>query len=248
VTLVQLASLRKTVTGTAQTKRRSSGDVRLNDPSERNETPPSEAAVPDRIRRWSSRGYLPHIHADGSVHAIAFRLHDSVPASEIERWRAEIESGPRTSIGISIDRQLRQRIERYADAGHGACWLAQAEVARIVEDALLHGDDERYRLIAWCVMPNHVHVVIDPRAGWRLSTILHTWKSFTATSANRVLRRRGAFWMREYFDRYIRDSDHLFRVVRYVEQNPVTAGLCCSAQAWPWSSARARTGIGRQGE
>ena len=104
----------------------------------------------------------------------------------------------------------------------------------MVSDALWHFDGERYRLHAWCVMPNHVHVVVTPLAGRTLSSIVHSWKSFTATEANQHLGRRGSFWMQEYFDRAIRDEHHFRSAVEYVEHNPVNAGLCEAPEDWPW--------------
>ena len=89
-------------------------------------------------------------------------------------------------------------------------------------------------------MPNYGHVFLDPLAGNPLSDIMHSIKSYTAHEANRILNRKGQFWAKEYFDRYIRDEDHFRRVVRYIENNPVKAGLVWSAADWPWSSAHFR--------
>ncbi len=79
-------------------------------------------------------------------------------------------------------------------------------------------------------MPNHVHVVFQPLAGHGLADILHSWKSFTAKKANRLLGRLGEFWQREYYDHLIRDGEEFQRIVRYVGENPRRAGL----RNWPW--------------
>ena len=89
-------------------------------------------------------------------------------------------------------------------------------------------------------MPNHVHVLIEP-ARMPLPDIVQGWKSVTARQANRLLRRQGAFWMRDYYDRYIRDARHLYLARRYIWLNPVTAGLCREPADWKWSSARLRS-------
>ena len=107
----------------------------------------------------------------------------------------------------------------------------------MTERALLHFDEARYRLHAWVVMPNHVHVLITPFEGFTLSTILHSWKSYTAKEANRLLHRNGQFWQEEYFDRYIRTEEHYRRAVEYIESNPVMAGLCKKKEDWPFGSA-----------
>jgi REP element-mobilizing transposase RayT len=116
------------------------------------------------------------------------------------------------------------------DRGGGECSLAKPEMARIVADAFAQFEGIRYRLYAWCVMPNHVHVVFEPLGSHRLSGILHSWKSFTATAANRLLGRVGAFWQREYYDRLLRNGNEFNRAVRYVLENPERAGL----KNWRW--------------
>jgi putative transposase len=175
---------------------------------------------------WHSRGYLPHFDSPETVQFVTFRLADSLPRSVVEALRLQDEAAAR------IDREL--------DTGLGACWLGRADIAAVVENALLHFDSERYRLLAWCVMPNHVHTVVELFGGDALGSILHSWKSFTANKANKLAGRTGAFWHDDYFDRYMRNEDHLAITIKYVEQNPVKAGLVDSAEKWPWGSARFR--------
>lgn len=86
-------------------------------------------------------------------------------------------------------------------------------------------------------MPNHVHVLIEKFEGVTLSGILHSWRSFTSHKANEILGRTGDFWMKDYFDRFIRDESHLNATIRYIENNPVKAGLANEPEDWPWSSA-----------
>jgi REP element-mobilizing transposase RayT len=110
-------------------------------------------------------------------------------------------------------------------------------VGGLVEESLLHFDGARYRLHAWVVMPNHVHVVMTPLANISVSRIVFAWKSFTANRANTLLGRQGAFWQKDYFDRFIRDERHFQAAVNYVEHNPVVAGLCATPEEWRYSSA-----------
>jgi putative DNA methylase len=114
------------------------------------------------------------------------------------------------------------------------------EVAAMVQNALLFHDQTKYRLAGWVVMPNHVHVLCTPCAGYGLAQVMHSIKSFTANEANKMLERRGRFWQKEYFDRYIRNARHFSKVVAYIENNPVKANLCEKATDWPFSSARYR--------
>src|SRR5262249_5516956 len=110
-------------------------------------------------------------------------------------------------------------------------------IGRIVEDALLFFDGERYRLHAWCVMPNHVHLLATPLAEHSLSALVHGWKSFTVRKINAVLNRQGQVWFPEYYDRKIRTENHFEAVRYYIEQNPVKARLCGVAEKWAFSSA-----------
>jgi REP element-mobilizing transposase RayT len=136
--------------------------------------------------------------------------------------------------------ELRKRIHEFLDNGYGSCFLRDERLAKTVEDSLVHFDGVRYALHAWCVMPNHVHTLFTPRSGHKMSTFLHSWKSFTARECNKVLGRTGQFWQREPFDRYIRNERHFRNAQTYIEDNPVKAGLCRVPTDWRWSSARFR--------
>jgi REP element-mobilizing transposase RayT len=118
----------------------------------------------------------------------------------------------------------------------GSCALRRPELAKTVQDSLRHFHEQRYLLSAWCVMPNHVHVVFTPQGGHDPSDILHSWKSYTAHEANKLLQTNGTFWERESFDHLIRSVEQFEGFVRYVEQNPVEAGLCTSPEDWAYSS------------
>ena len=93
-----------------------------------------------------------------------------------------------------------------------------------------------YELRAWVVMPNHVHILICPRV--ELRQITRTVKTFTAREANSILQRTGQpFWQDESYDHWVRSRDEMEATVRYIESNPVAAGLATAVQGWPWSSA-----------
>jgi len=182
---------------------------------------------------WHSRGYIPHWEAGEVAQAITFRLADSLPASLLGRWEDELS----TLADDTRDQERRKRIERALDSGHGSAALARPAIGETVENALLYFDASRYRLHAWVVMPNHVHVLVTPLGAETLSAIVHSWKSFTAKKANALLGRKGAFWSTEYFDRAIRDDVHFSNAVSYFALNPVKAGLCGTPEAWRFSSA-----------
>ncbi len=178
---------------------------------------------------WHSRGYLPHFDDPERIQMISFRLADSLPVSVLKEIDEKYPDQ---------DDERRQRIENYIDAGYGECYLRNPQIAAILEDTLLHFDVERYHLIAWVIMPNHVHVIIECIMGFPLDKIIHSWKSYTANQANKILNRKGRFWQPDYFDRYIRNSESLEGKIIYVHENPVEAGLVQKAEDWPYSSAR----------
>lgn len=204
-------------------------------------------SIPPRLARgWHTRGYHPHFDSSHTIQSITFRLHDSVPSELIERWRAELHLEDHQEPTSPRCAELRDRISYYEDAGHGACHLKDPRIAELVENAFLHFDGERYRLLEWCVMPNHVHVLLETCPGRPQGDIIRSWNTFTARKANCILGRKGAFWMADYYDRFIRDAKHLETVRRYIRENPVKAGLCREAEDWRWSSAF-RKGNGGEG-
>ncbi len=182
---------------------------------------------------WHSRGFLPHYDGGSILQFITCRLFDSLPRKILEGFRAELEA----KNTEDIDRKVMILIDKFLDSGCGGCFLKEREVAEIVKNSLQKFDGERYELIAWVIMPNHIHLLLKPLNGWELYKIMQSFKSFTALEANRALNRTGKFWMREYFDRYIRDYNHFEKAFRYVENNPVKAGFCEKAEDWEFSSA-----------
>jgi REP element-mobilizing transposase RayT len=188
-----------------------------------------------RHRGWHSRGYLPHFDAPRRYQAITFRLADSMPQCVLDEWERELEA---LADEDERDQERSRRVERYLDAGHGLCLLREAKSAEITENALLRFDGERYRLLAWCVMPNHVHALLQCLPGFPLGEVMHSWKSFTAHGINAIHGRTGQVWQRDYYDRFMRDEEHYWNTVRYIERNPVKARLVKEKEEWLWSSAR----------
>jgi putative DNA methylase len=160
---------------------------------------------------------------------ITFRLADALPTGLLETLEQTATKPSAT--------QQRHKIEASLDAGYGKCWLRDSRIASLVEETLLHFDTVRYRLLARVVMPNHVHVLVEIHREYSLAEIVHSWKSFSAKGANRILARSGRFWQPEYFDRFIRDAKHFASAVRYIHENPVKARLVNRVEDWPYSSA-----------
>jgi REP element-mobilizing transposase RayT len=172
------------------------------------------------------RRRLPHLEVIGQSQFITFRLHDSLPP-----WRpfpaANLTSG---QAFLTMDRLLDQ-------ARCGPTFLRQQAIAEIVLASLKHGSKiEQYELHAWVIMPNHLHLLLTPRV--RLSKLLGSLKAVTGKRANLLLQRTGrAFWQDESYDHLVRSGDEFRRIERYIENNPVNAGLARSPEAYGWSSA-----------
>ena len=187
-----------------------------------------------------SRGYLPHWESDHATYFVTFRLADSLPRELLDRLRHERDAFDRaeqagTQVPADRDRARKLRVilqkaEQCLDDGLGQCYLRDPRIAKIVADSIRHFNAQRYRLRAWCVMPNHVHVIFSPLQEHTLEAILHTWKSYSALEANKLLGRTGRFWQREYFDHLVRHEASLLKITRYVRDNPQKAGLV----NWPW--------------
>ncbi len=188
-------------------------------------------------RGWYYSGSAPHWDAPGAIQFITFRLADSLPQSVLHDLNKQAKALPRRLRTT----YKRRDLEQWLDAGMGCCALAHPEMALMLQNKLLRHNGTKYQLIAWCIMPNHVHVLIKPALP--LSHIVQTWKSFTTRwmlQHNERLKLGvpgRTLWMRDYWDRFIRDEQHLQATIDYIHQNPVKAGLCGAANEWQWSSA-----------
>ena len=181
-----------------------------------------------------THGRLPHWQQDRATYFVTFRLADSVPASEIKQWEKELSS-------ITDDneryRQLHRQIAKFEDSGHGAAIFRDGNCAAIVQDELLRHDGIKYQLHEWCIMPNHVHVLMMLLGENTLADVIKQWKGAASMKLNRLLGESGRLWQPDYFDRYVRDMEHFYDCRIYIRNNPVKAGLCEKPEDWPYSSA-----------
>ena len=209
----------------------------------------SVATAPNHlIAGLHARGSLPHLKREGGSYFVTFRLAGTLPKEVLRKLKQEREAIVQQALiakrPLTWEEQAElflwysTRVDAYLDAAHGECWLRRADLASLVSDGLKFFAGVRYDLLAWVVMPNHVHAVLRPWPDWSLSLILKSCKGYTAHEANEVLGRVGkAFWQVESYDHLIRDGEDLHRCCRYTTMNPVKAGLCAQPEDWPWSSA-----------
>ncbi len=160
---------------------------------------PSFTELRQGFRGWHQRGYLPHFDAPSVTQFVTFQLRDSIPVTRRAEWEIILRE-PEESM-------KRRKIEAWLDRGHGECLLWRRDVAELVTKILLHADGHDYRMRAWVVMPNHIHLVVDV---WDvpLANLVHRWKGSAARQANALLRRDGKFWHEDYYDTIVRDEAH----------------------------------------
>jgi|APCry1669189000_1035189.scaffolds.fasta_scaffold15997_1 REP element-mobilizing transposase RayT len=212
-----------------------------------------------------SRRHLPHYDAKGSTYFVTACLAGSIPTTGLHaiRRRSEDSARGRCPVGVSpsdwksrVQAESFELSEDWLDVRPATQWLKDRRLASIVRDEMMRHAGVTYVLHAYVVMPSHFHCVFTPVAqraavqepmpiGRRAprSAIMRSIKGNSALACNRVLRREGAFWQSESYDRVVRDEEEFERVVQYVENNPVKAGLCRRPEDWEFSSARrAETG------
>jgi REP element-mobilizing transposase RayT len=174
--------------------------------------------------------FLPHWQPEGVDLFVTWRLYGSLPrALREERAPGREEMDGRRFV----------EIDRVLDRGeHGPKWLGTPAAASVIAETLLAGEHQQglYRLRAWSVMPNHVHALWSPLRP--MPAIMQWVKGTSARRINRMLGREGqAFWQHESYDRWVRGEREAERIVRYIERNPVAAGLVERVEDWEWSSA-----------
>jgi carbamoylphosphate synthase large subunit/REP element-mobilizing transposase RayT len=180
-----------------------------------------------------TRRNLPHWTQPGATYFVTFRLADSVPTDLRAQWEEELSAWKKhhpKPWDAHTAYEYRQRFvearEEWLDRGHGSCLLREPAAAERVAAALRHFDGERYVLDGFVIMPNHVHVLLQPLHGCLPSAILHSWKSFTAHQINwRTRAGAPSLWQNESWDRIVRDWGELQRYRDYIGRNPKKARL-----------------------
>jgi len=198
----------------------------------------AEPQLRSKYRGWYRHNKLPHFDEKYRIQSVTFRLADSLPKCELVKLEESLKLLPAERFEI----EQRKRIESFLDAGHGCCALKHDAIAETIQKTFTRFHGSKYGLLAWCIMPNHVHVLI--RQINPLPSIVQSWKSYTGKWALRYLAEQGlrspsgdTFWQPNYWDRYIRNENHFQKTLEYIHENPVKAGLCSKPEEWRWSSA-----------
>jgi putative transposase len=184
------------------------------------------ARAPRPHRGWHERGYMPHFDAGAVVQTVTFRLADSLPREFYEK----------AAVVASNNTERSFLLEKGIDQGRGNCILSDSVNADITRRTLKHFDGEQYLLLAWVIMPNHVHAMIEQVPSHSLKNVVQSWKSVSAHAINKARGRNGRIWSPDYFDRFVRDEAHYANAKYYIEYNPVKARLVDKPEDWSYSS------------
>jgi REP element-mobilizing transposase RayT len=202
----------------------------------------------DNFKYFYHSRSLPHLFDINKPVLITFRLKFSLPKSiESEllnrkrEWNDSLKtlsSGERQSKLKSKDYQLFLWFdELIAGSVETPDLLSDNRCIEIISHALHYHDNVRYQLLAFCIMPNHVHVIINPLLQdndiiFSISHITYTWKKYSATQINKHMQMKGSLWQSESYDHLIRDQKELFHYLEYVMENPIKAGLVSKWYEW----------------
>jgi REP element-mobilizing transposase RayT len=181
------------------------------------------------VRRYQRR--LPHWRQHGATYFVTFRLADSIPQEHLlslKRWRELWEQShppPRDEKEWRrMAKEITSRTEAWLDEGYGDCVFKDPEIANEMAQSLVHFQDRHYLTSCFCIMHNHVHLIIKPLNGFELEGILEGIKGYVSRAVNQRTQRSGQLWAQESYDRIIRDAEHLYQVVQYIGRNPAKAG------------------------
>jgi putative transposase len=197
------------------------------------------------------RRNLPHYHPEGFPLFIAFRLADSLPEEILENLKQERELKNLRTDSLAkrnaIEAKYFNRFDEWLDrCAYGPHWLEQTNIANIVAEKIQFMARDSYLLLAYCIMPNHVHSLIrsldkartehyGKTAKYPVTDTLRLLKGSTARYCNQELDRNGSFWQHESYDHSVSDEIELERIIRYILDNPVKAGLVDDWKKWPFT-------------
>ena len=196
--------------------------------------PPGFQGLRDDLDLKVHMRHLPHWRQDGATYYATFRLGDSLPQpklrelSFLRKERNRQHPQPRSKEeSEEFAREIMKKVEVWLDQGMGSCVLGNADASATVARAMHFFDGKRYQLAAYIIMPNHVHVIVQPMVyvDDPLERIIHSWKRHSARQINEKLGRSGSLWQKESFDRIVRDEEHLYRCIQYIGSNAKKAGL-----------------------
>jgi REP element-mobilizing transposase RayT len=170
---------------------------------------------------------IPHWNQVDRVQFVTFRLADSLPQLKLMEYRQEKElwlgQHPKPwdeAMQEEYDAMFTAKLDKWIDAGYGGCILKDSRVRDIVADSIMHLNGDRYDIYAYVIMPNHVHVMLTPRADCTVQHIVGGWKRYSSQQANKLLGHNALVWERNCFDRLMRSAADYDAHISYIVDNP----------------------------
>ncbi len=181
------------------------------------------------MKRHFHRRNLPHLYYDEGEYFITYRLANSIPLQKLNEIKSEVQN-----IDFDQFKRLFRKYDAILDSGEfGINYLKEKRIAEICKGTIHYPDGKEYKLICYCVMPNHIHIVfklLENNKG--ISKIMQAVKGISAKEVNKILNRKGVFWQDESYDRLVRDEIELYFIIKYVLLNSVEAGLVNNWKDW----------------
>jgi putative transposase len=190
----------------------------------------------------------PHYQAEGTTYFVTFRLVGQVCEKNAEQLKSANINLKRTPSLPLIKQMHANRYYNLLDKEpNKEMELGNPETADLVAQAIKHQHEKEYNLIAYCIMPDHVHLVfhidqLDESAKQQngispyvVTNILGSLKKYTDLHTKDMHHADGETWQHESYDRILHNRNELERVISFVVHNPVEAGLVSNWQEWRWS-------------
>jgi len=184
------------------------------------------------LKRHFHRRNLPHLYYNEGIYFVTFRLYDSIHPNELKQLQEKLKENQK--LHPAQQKKLFKKYELLLDnPNNNIKYLRQTEILEICKTSIHFFDGKEYKLICYCIMPNHIHIVFELLNKEKLvGDLIGSIKKYTARESNLILMKQGQFWQHESFDRLVRDDIELYFTVRYVLMNPVNAGLVRDWKEW----------------
>lgn len=178
------------------------------------------------------RRHLPHLYFNEGKYFITARIYDRDAFLRLN------DSKLKNINELKIDDFRNQfiRYDRHLDKEKLKSYFNDEGITKLLIDCIHSLDEKEYKLIAYTIMPNHFHLLIELLPENRgLSKIMQLIKGRSAFHINKRLNLSGKFWQDESYDRWVRDDVELYFIIKYILLNPVQAGLAENWEDWQFT-------------
>ena len=180
--------------------------------------------------RHFHRRNLPHLYYNEGIYFITYRLYGSIHPNELNQLKQQINHD---NLRLNYKETLKKYDSLLDKPSNNLYHLRNPEIMDICKSSLYFYERKDYTIICYCIMPNHIHFVFELLTKERnVGKIMGSIKKFSGRRANKILKRNGAFWQTENFDRLVRDDIELYFIIKYVLLNPVRTGLVENWNDW----------------